>query len=59
MPIYEYSCRHCCHRFEKLHKNESGETVACPKCGSSVVARELSSFSSPGSLSSASCTSGG
>jgi len=59
MPIYEYSCRQCGHRFEKLQKNATEEPVACPSCGSVVVSKEFSSFSSTGSLSSASCNSGG
>ncbi len=59
MPIYEYSCTKCGHRFEKLQKNAASETVVCPNCGSTEVSKEFSSFSSTGSSSAASCYSGG
>jgi putative FmdB family regulatory protein len=59
MPIYEYSCRQCGHRFEKLLKHATDESVVCPSCGSSLVVRECSSFSSTGSISNASYKSGG
>ncbi len=42
MPIYEYRCRACDERFEKL---VSGQTaVACPRCASDEVTRTLSLF---------------
>jgi putative FmdB family regulatory protein len=31
MPIYDYQCKKCGHRFEQLVK--AGETPDCPKCG--------------------------
>jgi len=31
MPIYEYACQSCSHRFESLVMNKS-ETVKCPAC---------------------------
>ncbi len=55
MPIYEYSCTKCGQRFEKLQKNEALETVVCPNCGSTEVSKEISSFSSTGADSAASC----
>jgi putative FmdB family regulatory protein len=30
MPIYDYQCRQCRHRFEQVVK--AGETPACPAC---------------------------
>lgn len=42
MPIYDYQCRSCGHRFDQLVK--LGETPACPACGASDPQR-LSSFS--------------
>jgi putative FmdB family regulatory protein len=59
MPIYEYSCTKCGQRFEKLQKNAEAGTVLCPNCGSAEVIKEISSFSSHGSTSAASCDSGG
>ncbi len=42
MPIYEYECRNCGRRFEKLVK--SGEKVCppCPDCGSKKCRRIIS-----------------
>jgi putative FmdB family regulatory protein len=37
MPIYDYQCRSCGHRFEQLVK--AGETPACPACGVNRVER--------------------
>ena len=31
MPLYEFKCRACGHRFEELVR--LGETPECPKCG--------------------------
>lgn len=31
MPIYDYQCRRCGHRFEQVVK--LGETPGCPSCG--------------------------
>ena len=42
MPIYEYRCESCEHRFETLVRGS--ETPACPTCGSRQLARELSTF---------------
>ena len=45
MPIYEYSCKNCDNRFEKLLKSMSdSEVVPCPKCGSKKTEKELSVF---------------
>lgn len=48
MPIYEYACRECDARFEKLVRSMSPsgeqEKVACPECGSKRTERALSVF---------------
>jgi putative FmdB family regulatory protein len=45
MPIYEYACKSCDKKFEKLVKSmHSDEPIACPKCGSTKTARALSLF---------------
>ena len=37
MPIYEYQCKKCGHRFEKLHQSFSEARVKkCPECGGKV-----------------------
>jgi len=43
MPIYEYACRDCGERFEKLVRR-FGEGVACPSCAGANVDRQLSVF---------------
>lgn len=45
MPIYEYKCDKCEHRFEQLVKSMNGDgTVVCPECGSKKVEKQLSVF---------------
>jgi putative FmdB family regulatory protein len=48
MPTYEYFCRKCEKPFELLsslaeYEREKNK-VACPKCGSSRVVRQISAF---------------
>ncbi|NLY91686.1 MAG: zinc ribbon domain-containing protein [Firmicutes bacterium] len=43
MPIYEFRCPECEHKFEELCKS-SAEEVPCPKCGSAKTARLFSPF---------------
>ncbi|MGH9682409.1 MAG: FmdB family zinc ribbon protein [Candidatus Acidiferrales bacterium] len=33
MPLYEYKCIKCGHRFEKIENVSAPETRKCPKCG--------------------------
>lgn len=58
MPIFEYVCKKCGNKFEKLQKGSAGEECGCPTCGSHEVAKALSAFSSTGS-SEKKCYSGG
>jgi putative FmdB family regulatory protein len=45
MPIYEYACRKCDQKFDKLVRSMiSRESVPCPHCGSKKTARLFSSF---------------
>jgi putative FmdB family regulatory protein len=48
MPLYEYSCRSCSHRFEALVR--TGSTPRCPSCEGDTLERLLSVFavSTPG-----------
>ncbi len=32
MPLYEYQCRKCDHRFEKIEKVAGPHAKSCPKC---------------------------
>ncbi len=36
MPIYEYMCRECGHRFEKLQSISEEPVRTCPQCGGPV-----------------------
>ena len=63
MPIYEYLCRACAHRFEALLKRWDEAAPECPKCGASQSEKMLSAFAvtrggrqaSPGVCGSADC----
>lgn len=45
MPLYEYRCRRCGHRFEVLQRlGEGAEGLACPRCGEVDAERQLSTF---------------
>lgn len=33
MPLYEYKCAKCGHRFEKIESFDASEIKKCPKCG--------------------------
>jgi putative FmdB family regulatory protein len=36
MPLYEYQCDTCAHRFEVIQKFSDGPIEVCPKCGGPV-----------------------
>ena len=42
MPLYEYQCLECEHRFEKLQKFSDPPVSVCPACGSNKVSQLLS-----------------
>ncbi len=45
MPIYEYECMDCGHRFELNRKiNERDSPAKCPKCGAQHMKRAFGSF---------------
>ncbi len=44
MPLYEYVCTDCEHRFEELVSSSGGTVVACPHCASTTVDKLLSRF---------------
>jgi putative FmdB family regulatory protein len=50
VPIYEFACRSCDHRFEELvgsHVGVNAEDVVCPECGSADVERLISTSYAP------------
>lgn len=36
MPLYEYQCKKCGHRFEKIQKFSDKPQKKCPECGGPV-----------------------
>jgi putative FmdB family regulatory protein len=60
MPIYEYRCADCSHRFEILQRmGENGDGLACPECGARKVEKQLSTFAAATASSSSSFDTGG
>ena len=47
MPIYEYACADCGHRFEELILAD--EKPLCPECESASAEKQLSAFAAIGS----------
>jgi putative FmdB family regulatory protein len=50
VPIYEFVCESCGHRFEELvgaHVGREAADVACPECGSAKVVRQISGSYAP------------
>lgn len=36
MPLYEYQCKKCQHRFERIQKFSDPHPKKCPKCGGPI-----------------------
>jgi putative FmdB family regulatory protein len=43
MPLYEYHCESCGHRFEVIQKFSDDPVSVCPNCGKGPVVKLLSS----------------
>ena len=41
MPIYEFECPACSHRFERLQKLSDADPTDCPECKGTGVRRRL------------------
>jgi putative FmdB family regulatory protein len=65
MPIFEFKCRSCGHRFEELVFSSlvDPKKIYCPACGKNESEKLMSAFSSSGSgqgiSASSACGSGG
>lgn len=47
MPLYEYACADCGHRFEVLQRiGEGAEGLVCPKCKAEQLEKQFSTFAS-------------
>ena len=44
MPLYEYKCRKCGKRFERLVSPGQGTGIACDACGSPETEKLVSGF---------------
>ena len=44
MPIYEFDCEGCGHRFEALVISTDPTPPSCPACSGEILARVLSAF---------------
>ncbi|MCW4151836.1 zinc ribbon domain-containing protein [Halomonas sp. 18H] len=42
MPIYEYECKACCHRLEKLQRLGAEPLTICPACDQPSLGRLVS-----------------
>src|SRR5262245_59927505 len=42
MPLYEYQCESCGHRFERIQKFSDPPVTECPNCGKGPVQKLLS-----------------
>ena len=52
MPIYEYKCSSCGHRFDVLQRiGADGSDLKCPTCGTAKPEKMLSAFASSGATS--------
>jgi putative FmdB family regulatory protein len=51
MPLFEFACRGCGHRFEYLTRQ--GQTPTCPKCAATDLEKQLSVFAVSSSAQSA------
>jgi len=58
MPIHEYQCKKCGHRFEELILSSAGaDQVCCPECGAERTQRLMSAFSTSGTSKGTACSS--
>jgi putative FmdB family regulatory protein len=55
MPIYEYHCKQCGKKFEKLVKlSTKTSEIECPRCGAQQAEKTVSLFGTSGSTPSGS-----
>lgn len=42
MPIYEYACSDCGHRFEAIQKFSDAPLIECPQCANAALVKQVS-----------------
>jgi putative FmdB family regulatory protein len=42
MPLYEYQCKNCAHRFERIVKFSDPPLKTCPQCGKDTIDQMIS-----------------
>ncbi len=52
MPLFEFECKKCGTRFEKLIFASDKDKITCPKCGSEETKKLLSFFAAKSGCSS-------
>jgi len=58
MPLYDYQCTSCEHKFSELRRgSEKDESISCPDCGINVTKRLVTGFSVSTKSSAAGCAS--
>jgi putative FmdB family regulatory protein len=61
MPLYEYRCQGCGHRFEILQRlGDGADGLACPRCDDPGLEKQFSTFATatPSDPAAASCGAG-
>mgnify|MGYP000474351025 FL=1 len=41
MPLYDFACSKCDHRFERLQRMSDPDPTDCPACGKPAVSRQV------------------
>lgn len=60
MPLYEYRCEECEHRFEILQRlGDGAEGLTCPSCGTERLAKMFSTFAASATQTSTAAPSAG
>lgn len=54
MPLFEFVCKKCGNKFEKIVFSINNEEIKCPSCNSKELEKQFSIFSSASSNSSCS-----
>ena len=55
MPLFEFICSDCSHKFETLILDTAKSQNTCPKCGSHKTEKQLSTFSTNSNYQKPSC----